>query len=91
MSKEERIIIPGEVNLGATIAYKDKNEKREKKDITSQTVIKILVQVLRAEGSEKLEFWSSFCGSKARKSWNFGPAFAGRRPVKGGLNHIRNS
>ena len=28
MSKEERIIIPGEVNLGATIAYKDKEEKR---------------------------------------------------------------
>ena len=28
MSKEERIIIPGEVNLGATIAYKDKKEKK---------------------------------------------------------------
>ena len=28
MSKEERIIIPSDIGIGATIAYKDKNEKR---------------------------------------------------------------
>ena len=28
MSKEERVIIPSDIGIGATIAYKDKNEKR---------------------------------------------------------------
>ena len=28
MNKEERVIINGDINIGATIAYKDKSEKQ---------------------------------------------------------------